>query len=146
MNGPGPSARAGSLTVSQAALKNLPPLDAAQATAPQLGAGTVATSLQRNVLGVRSPSRWASRSRRASGQDRAPAADTATLKSRPRRSRARRSSSSLLPNGISVCAAKYLPRGVGVTTSAADGAGGASTSPRRTSTYALGAAPTGTCG
>jgi hypothetical protein len=104
----------GSLTVSQAALKNLAPLDAAQATAPQLGNGTVATSVQRTVLGVPitvdvtlAPS--------VQGKYVHLNPTKATLKSGPLSVPGTTLIKTLLPNGISVCAAKYLPPTVRLT-------------------------------
>ena len=104
----------GSLTISEAALKNLAPLDAAQATAPQLGNGTVATSVQRTVLGVPitvdvtlAPS--------VKGKYVHLDPTKATLKSGPLSVPGTTLIKTLLPNGISVCAAKYLPPTVQLT-------------------------------
>ncbi|HEY8317190.1 MAG TPA: DUF2993 domain-containing protein [Amnibacterium sp.] len=98
----------GSLTISQAALKNLAPLEQAQATAPQLGDGTVATSVQRTVLGVPitvdvtlAPS--------VQGKYVHLEPTKATLKSGVISVPGTTLIKTLLPNGISVCAAKYLP-------------------------------------
>ena len=104
----------GSLTISQAALKNLAPLDQAQATAPQLGNGTVATSVQRTVLGVPitvdvtlAPS--------VKGKYVHLDPTKATLKSGPLSVPGTTLIKTLLPSGISVCAAKYLPPTVRLT-------------------------------
>ena len=104
----------GSLTVSQASLKNLAPLDAAQATAPTLGSGTVATSVKRTVLGVPItvdvtlvPS--------VHGKYVHLSPTKATLKSGPISVPGTALIRTLLPDGISVCAAKYLPPAVRLT-------------------------------
>jgi hypothetical protein len=104
----------GSLTISQASLKNLAPLDAAQATAPTLGSGTVATSVKRTVLGVPItigvtlvPS--------VRGKYVHLSPTKATLKSGPISVPGTTLIRTLLPDGISVCAAKYLPPAVRLT-------------------------------
>ena len=104
----------GSLTVSQASLKNLAPLDAAAATAPTLGSGTVATSVERTVLGVPItvdvtlvPS--------VRGKYVHLSPTKATLKSGPISVPGTALIRTLLPDGISVCAAKYLPPTVRLT-------------------------------
>jgi hypothetical protein len=104
----------GALTVSQASLKNLAPLAAAHASAPRLGAGTVATSVQRAVLGVPItvdvtlvPS--------VHGKYVHLNPTKATLKSGPLSVPGTALIRTLLPDGISVCAAKYLPPTVRLT-------------------------------
>jgi hypothetical protein len=104
----------GSLTISQASLKNLAPLDAAQATTPTLGPGTVATSVKRTVLGVPItigvtlvPS--------VRGKYVHLSPTKATLKSGPISVPGTTLIRTLLPDGISVCAAKYLPPAVRLT-------------------------------
>ena len=104
----------GSLTISQASLKNLAPLEAAQATAPTLGSGTVATSVKRTVLGVPItigvtlvPS--------VRGKFVHLSPTKATLKSGPISVPGTVLIRTLLPDGISVCAAKYLPPAVRLT-------------------------------
>ena len=104
----------GALTISQASLKNLAPLEAAQATAPTLGSGTVATSVKRTVLGVPItigvtlvPS--------VRGKFVHLSPTKATLKSGPISVPGTTLIRTLLPDGISVCAAKYLPPAVRLT-------------------------------
>jgi hypothetical protein len=104
----------GSLTISQAAVENLAPLDAAQATAPTLDSGTVATSVKRTVLGVPItvdvtlvPS--------VRGKYVHLSPTKATLKSGPVSVPGTAVIRTLLPDGISVCAAKYLPPSVRLT-------------------------------
>ena len=104
----------GALTISQASLKNLAPLEAAQATAPTLGSGTVATSVKRTVLGVPItigvtlvPS--------VRGKYVHLSPTKATLKSGPISVPGTTLIRTLLPDGISVCAAKYLPPAVRLT-------------------------------
>jgi hypothetical protein len=104
----------GSLTISQAALKNLAPLDAAQATAPTLGSGSVATSVKRTVLGVPiSVDVTLVPSVRGKYVHLSPT--KATLKSGPISVPGTTLIHTLLPDGISVCAAKYLPPSVRLT-------------------------------
>jgi hypothetical protein len=104
----------GTLTVSQSAITKLAPLAAADATPPKLGSGSVATSIHRTVLGV-------------------PISVDVTLKPSvrgryvqldPTKAQLRSGSltvpgtaliHTLLPDGISVCVAKYLPPGVALT-------------------------------
>ncbi|MGN6743773.1 MAG: LmeA family phospholipid-binding protein [Amnibacterium sp.] len=104
----------GSLTISQGALKDLAPLQAADAAAPTLGDGSVATSVQRTVLGVPLtvdvtlvPS--------VRGKYVHLAPTKATLKSGPISVPGTTLIRTLLPDGISVCAAKYLPPTVRLT-------------------------------
>jgi hypothetical protein len=105
----------GSLTISQAALKNLAPLDQAQATAPTLGSGTVATSVKRTVLGVPiTVDVTLVPSVRGAYVHLSPT--KATLKSGPISVPGTTLIHTLLPDGISVCAAKYLPPTVRLTT------------------------------
>jgi hypothetical protein len=106
---------AGSLTISQAALKNLAPLDQAQATAPTLGSGTVATSVKRTVLGVPiTVDVTLVPSVRGSYVHLSPT--KATLTSGPISVPGTTLIHTLLPDGISVCAAEYLPPTVRLTT------------------------------
>lgn len=114
----------GSLTISQSALKDLAPLASAQASAPRLGSGTVATSVQRTVLGVPItvdvtlvPS--------VRGKYVHLSPTKATLRSGPLSVPGTTLIRTLLPNGISVCAAKYLPPSVTLT--AIDVRGGSAT-------------------
>ncbi|HEY0375006.1 MAG TPA: DUF2993 domain-containing protein [Amnibacterium sp.] len=104
----------GSLTISQAALKNLAPLDAAQGTAPTLGSGSVATSVKRTVLGVPiSVDVTLVPSVRGKYVHLSPT--KATLKSGAISVPGTTLIHTLLPDGISVCAAKYLPPAVRLT-------------------------------
>lgn len=104
----------GSLTVAQAAIDRLAPIAAADTGRPKLGNGTVSTSLQRTVLGL-------------------PITVDVTLKPSvrgtsihlaPTKAQLRSGAISvpgtaliqaLLPNGITVCSAQYLPPGVRLT-------------------------------
>ncbi|MDH2445107.1 DUF2993 domain-containing protein [Amnibacterium sp. CER49] len=107
-------ATSGTLTIGQASLRRLEPLAQAQASAPRLGDGTVSTSVQRQFLGIDItvdvtlvPSVRGSyvrlnptKAQLRSGPISVPG--TALIKA-------------LLPDGISVCAAKYLPPKVRLT-------------------------------
>jgi hypothetical protein len=104
----------GTLTISQASLTKLTPLAAADASAPKLRSGSVSTSLQRSVLGVpitvdvtlvpsvrgKYVQLDPTKAQLRSGVISVPG--TALIQT-------------LLPNGISVCAAQYLPPGVRLT-------------------------------
>jgi hypothetical protein len=103
-----------SFVIGQAAFKNVPALRNAGATAPQLGNGSVATTLTRKVLGLDvkvgvrlKPS--------LSGQTVHLSPTSATLSAGPATIPATAIVPQLLPNGVSVCAASYLPRGIDVT-------------------------------
>jgi len=115
VNGQGPIRSAtASLAVSQAVVRRLTPLAGAGASAPTLGDGSVSTSVKRTVLGLPitvdvtlAPS--------VSGKDVHLDPTKATLKSGfvsvPGTALIR----TLLPHGISVCDAKYLPPAVRLT-------------------------------
>jgi hypothetical protein len=103
-----------SFVIGQAAFKNVPALRNAGATAPQLGNDSVATTLTRKILGLDvkvgvhlKPS--------LSGQTVHLRPTSATLTAGPATIPATAIVQQLLPNGVSVCAASYLPRGVDVT-------------------------------
>lgn len=104
----------GTLTISQASLTKLAPLDEAGASTPKLGNGSVSTSIQRTVLGVPItvdvtlvPS--------AGGKFVQLRATKAQLRSGVISVPGTALIQTLLPDGISVCAAKYLPPGVLLT-------------------------------
>jgi hypothetical protein len=104
----------GSLTVSQRTIDALAPAAAADVGAPRLGKGTVSTTLERTVLGLpitvsvtlKPAVRWPTihlaptDAKLTSGAISVPG--TALVQT-------------LLPDGISVCAAQYLPPGVRLT-------------------------------
>ncbi len=104
----------GSLTISQGTIDRLAPIAAADAGRPKLGNGTVSTSLERTVLGLpinvdvtlRPSVRWPSihlaptKAQLRSGAISVPG--TALIQT-------------LLPKGIDVCAAEYLPPNVRLT-------------------------------
>ena len=101
-------------TIGQAAFKNVPALRNAGASAPRLGNGTVSTTLTRTFLGldlkvavVLKPS--------LSGQTVQLSPTAATLTAGPATIPATAIVQQLLPAGVSVCAASYLPRGIEVT-------------------------------
>jgi hypothetical protein len=101
-------------SVGQAAFADVPALRDAGASAPRLGNGTVSTTLTRSLLGldlkvavVLKPS--------LRGQRVHLAPTAATLLAGPARVPATAIVQQLLPDGVSVCAASYLPRGIDVT-------------------------------
>ncbi|WP_133767033.1 LmeA family phospholipid-binding protein [Amnibacterium kyonggiense] len=101
-------------TVGQAAFKSVPALRNVGASTPQLGNGTVSTTLSRTFLGIAlkvavvlKPS--------LSGQTVHLRPTDATLTAGPATIPATAIVQQLLPNGVSVCAAEYLPRGIEVT-------------------------------
>jgi hypothetical protein len=101
-------------TVGQAAFKNVPALRDVGATAPKLGDGTVSTTVTRTVLGVAlkvavilKPS--------LNDQTVHLRPTSATLNAGPATIPATAIVQQLMPNGVSICAASYLPRGVEVT-------------------------------
>jgi hypothetical protein len=104
----------GTLTVSQSALTRLAPLASVDAGPPRLGPDTVSTSLKRQVLGVPitvdvtlEPS--------VRGEYVRLSPTKAQLRSGPVSVPGTALIRTLLPNGISVCSAKYLPLGVRLT-------------------------------
>lgn len=103
-----------SFTIGQAAFKNVPALRNAGATAPTLGDDSVATTLTRKILGIEL--KVAVRLKPSlTGQTVHLKPTTATLTAGPATIPATAIVQQLLPNGVSVCAASYLPRGVDVT-------------------------------
>lgn len=104
----------GTLTISQASLTNLAPLAAADVSPPKLGDGSLTTSLQRSVLGVPI----------TVDVTLVPSVRGKYVQLDPTKAQLRSGVISvpgtaivhtLLPNGISVCAAEYLPPGVRLT-------------------------------
>ena len=99
------------LSVGQAAFRDIPALDQVNASDPVLGNGTVSTSLTQSILGLEvrvavtlTPS--------LRGQVVRLTPTNATLTAGPASVPATAIVRQLLPNGVSVCAASYLPRGV----------------------------------
>lgn len=104
----------GWFTISQAALDALDPLADQQATPPVLGDGTVSTSIERTVLNI--PITVAVTLDPAVEGDRVRLSPTeAELTSGPVTVPGTQLIQTLLPNGIEVCAARYLPPGVRLT-------------------------------
>jgi LmeA-like phospholipid-binding len=104
----------GTLTVAQAAIDELAPIAAADAGRPKIGDGTVSTSLQRTVLGLPITVDVTLK----------PSVQGSSIHLAPTAARLRSGAVSvpgtaliqtLLPNGISVCTAQYLPPGVRLT-------------------------------
>jgi hypothetical protein len=104
----------GSLTIAQATIDELAPIAAADAGKPRLGNGTVSTSLERTVLGLPITVDVTLR----------PTLQGSSIHLAPTKAQLRSGAVSvpgtaliqtLLPNGISVCAAQYLPPGVRLT-------------------------------
>jgi hypothetical protein len=101
-------------TIGQAAFADVPALRNVQATPPRLGDGTVSTTLTRSLLGIEvkvavvlKPS--------LTDQTVRLTPTAATLTAGPATIPATAIVQQLLPNGVSVCAASYLPRGIEVT-------------------------------
>jgi hypothetical protein len=104
----------GTLTVAQSAIDDLAPVAAADAGRPRLGKGTVSTSLQRTVLGLPITVDVTLK----------PSVTGSSIHLAPTAARLRSGAISvpgtaliqtLLPNGITVCTAQYLPPGVRLT-------------------------------
>jgi hypothetical protein len=104
----------GTLTIAQATIDRLAPIAAADAGKPRLGDGTVSTSLERTVLGLPITVDVTLR----------PSVQGSSIHLEPTKAQLRSGAVSvpgttliqtLLPNGISVCAAQYLPPGVRLT-------------------------------
>lgn len=102
------------LVVGQAAFKDIPALRNVGATAPKLGKGTLSTTLTRTILGI---------ALRVSVQLK-PTLDDQTVRLKPTAATITAGPASvpataivqqLLPDGVSVCAAEYLPRGITLT-------------------------------
>jgi LmeA-like phospholipid-binding len=104
----------GTLTVGQGAIDRLAPIAAADAGRPRLGNGTVSTSLQRTVLGLPIDVDVTLK----------PSVQGSSIHLEPTAARLRSGAVSvpgtaliqtLLPDGITVCTAQYLPPGVRLT-------------------------------
>jgi hypothetical protein len=107
-------AASGTLTVGQGTIDKLAPIAAADAGRPRLGNGTVSTSLQRTVLGLPIDVDVTLK----------PSIKGASIHLAPTAARLRSGALSvpgtaliqtLLPDGINVCTAQYLPPGVRLT-------------------------------
>jgi hypothetical protein len=135
-----------SFTIGQAAFKQIPQLRNVGASAPKLGNGTVSTTLTRTVLTiplkvvvVLKPS--------LSGQTVQLRPTSATLVAGPASIPATAIVQQLLPNGVSLCAASYLPRGIEVTSvHVQQGEAVVGLAAHGVDLNTLDAAPTGTCG
>lgn len=104
----------GTLTVAQSAIDRLAPVAAADAGRPKLGNKTVSTSLKRTVLGLPiTVDVTLKPSVRGSSIHLAPTA--AQLRSGAISVPGTALIQTLLPNGITVCTAQYLPRGARLT-------------------------------
>jgi hypothetical protein len=104
----------GTLTVGQATIDELAPVAAANAGRPTLGNGTVSTSLQRTVLGLPiSVDVTLKPSVRGTSIHLAPT--KAQLRSGAISVPGTALIQALLPKGITVCSAQYLPPGVRLT-------------------------------
>ncbi|WP_375390250.1 DUF2993 domain-containing protein [uncultured Amnibacterium sp.] len=102
------------LTIDQAAFRAVPALRNAGASAPQLGNGTVSTTLTRTFLGL--DLKVAVRLKPSLTDQTVRLTPTsATLTAGPATIPATAIVQQLLPDGVSVCAASYLPRGVELT-------------------------------
>lgn len=104
----------GTLTIAQGTIDALGPIAAADAGRPRLGNGTVSTSLERTVLGLPITVDVTLK----------PSLQWPSIKLAPTKAQLRSGAISvpgtaliqtLLPNGITVCAAEYLPPGVRLT-------------------------------
>jgi hypothetical protein len=135
-----------SFTIGQAAFKDVPALRNAGATAPKLGTGIVSTTLKRTVLGIDLKVAVVLK----------PSLTKQTVHLRPRSATVTAGPATipataivqqLLPNGVSVCAASYLPRGVSVTSLVVQkGRAVVGLAARNIDLNGLGSARTGTCG
>lgn len=134
------------LTVDQAAFRKVPALQQANATAPVLGAGTVGTTLTQRFLGV--PVKIAVRLKPSlSGQVVHLTPTSASLTAGPATVPATAIVQQLLPDGVSVCAASYLPRGITLTSvRAVRGAAVVGLTARGVDLATLGDGRTGSCG
>lgn len=134
------------LSVAQSAFRDIPALRRVNASAPVLGNGTVSTTLRQSILGlpvavkvVLKPSLQG----RVVQLDPAAATLTAGPASVPATAIVRQ----LLPNGVPVCAASYLPEGVAVTGVAArPGTAEVRLRAQNVDLARLGSGRTGSCG
>lgn len=102
------------MTVGQRAFRNLPALQKVDATAPQFGDGTVSTSLQQSFLGVAVTVKVALKPS-LDGQVVHLAPSAATLTAGPASVPATAIVQQLLPDGLDICAAQYLPKPIELT-------------------------------
>ncbi|MFD1721691.1 DUF2993 domain-containing protein [Amnibacterium endophyticum] len=102
------------LTVGQRAFRDLPALQQVNATAPRLGNGTVTTSLQQSFLGLAVTVRVALKPTLEDQVVHLEPSD-ATLTAGPASVPATAIVRQLLPNGVDVCAAEYLPKPIRLT-------------------------------
>jgi hypothetical protein len=104
-----------SFSIGQAAFRDIPQLRNVGASAPRLGNGTVSTTLTRTFLAI--PLKVAVVLKPSvSGQTVHLRPTSATLTAGPATIPATAIVQQLLPNGVSLCAASYLPKGIDVTT------------------------------
>ena len=114
VNGGEVGAATARFTIGQAAFKNIPQLRNVGASAPRLGSGTVSTTITRSILGI--PLKVAVVLKPSlSGQTVHLRPSSATLTAGPATIPATAIVQQLLPNGVTLCAASYLPKGVNVT-------------------------------
>ena len=135
-----------SFTIGQAAFKNIPQLRNVGASAPRLGDGTVSTTLTRTFLAI--PLKVAVVLKPSlSGQTVHLSPTSATLAAGPATIPATAIVQQLLPDGVSLCAASYLPKGIEVTTvQAKKGEAVVGLAAQHVDLNTLDSAPTGTCG
>ena len=134
-----------SFSIGQAAFRSIPQLRNVGATSPKLGDGTVSTVLTRTFLTlplkvavVLKPS--------LSGQTVHLTPTSATLTAGPATIPATAIVQQLLPNGVSLCAASYLPKGIDVTTvQVRKGEAVVGLAAQDIDLNTLGSTPTGTC-
>ncbi len=134
------------LTVGQRAFRGLPALQRVNAADPVLGAGTVSTSLVQRVLGL---SVTVGVTLTPSLEDQVVHLEptAATLTAGPATVPATAIVQQLLPDGVDVCAAQYLPQGVRLTRlGVVRGAAQATLQARDLDLDRLDGAATGTCG
>jgi hypothetical protein len=133
-------------SVGQAAFQHVPALQDAGASAPRFRNGSVSTTLSRTFLGLAlkvavqlKPS--------LQGQRVHLTPTAATLTAGPATIPATAIVQQLLPNGVSVCAASYLPRGIEVTSVAVKpGRAVVGLAAHDVDLSTLGSAPKGSCG
>jgi hypothetical protein len=135
-----------SFTIGQAAFKNIPQLRNVGASAPKLGSGTVSTTLTRTFLGL--PLKVAVVLKPSLAKQVVHLEPTsATLTAGPATIPATAIVQQLLPNGVSLCAASYLPRGVDLTSvRVKKGDAVVGLTAQDVDLNTLDSAPTGTCG
>lgn len=134
------------LRVGQAAFQDLPALQQVNATDPVLGRGTVSTSLQQRFLGLAVTVKV---TLTPSLEDQVVHLEptAATLTAGPASVPATAIVQQLLPDGVDVCAAQYLPSGVELTRLAVQsGAAAVTLQARDVDLDRLGTGSRGTCG